>query len=175
MHLRTIEFQGVEPGHCCEICNPMHLADYETRCVPIRAPDGSRAYFCRSCVRALARAAEGKPGTNQGDLERWRDLETRARPQVEARPQVKAQVGILELLDDLCDVCLETPYPARTPKHWTDALAPGWHTVIHPLRTMALHDEEPYAISLCCPACSRDVHDALRVPTRTRGPDWPRF
>jgi hypothetical protein len=70
---------------------------------------------------------------------------------------------ILHLLDDLCDVCLETPYPAPTPKDGTDLLAPGWHMVIHPFRTMALPKDE-YAISMACPTCSENVFRALRIP-----------
>jgi len=70
--LIPIEFEVAEDGHCCDLCNPLHFADYETRCVPVRAPGGNRAYYCLPCVRALARAARGTSGTNHEDLQRWR-------------------------------------------------------------------------------------------------------
>lgn len=49
---------------CCDLCNPIHLADYETEGVKVvyiadGAIQGYARYFCHDCAKYLALAASG--------------------------------------------------------------------------------------------------------------------
>jgi hypothetical protein len=81
-----LAFEPSTPGHCCAVCNPHALADYETPCVAVRREGGNRLYVCLSCVRLLGRAQRARAvQTNAADRERWAKLEAKAQKRLEAR------------------------------------------------------------------------------------------
>jgi len=47
-------------GECCALCNPVHLADFETECIRVRLDHSplKSVSICRACVRALQTAEE---------------------------------------------------------------------------------------------------------------------
>lgn len=45
---------------CCDLCNPVHLADFETVCVAVR-PAGTRCgalVVCAECIRSMGGAVD---------------------------------------------------------------------------------------------------------------------
>ena len=59
-----LEFER-HSDQCCQLCNPLSYADFETTCIAVRRPGGNRLYVCRECVTLMARAARtGKTQSN---------------------------------------------------------------------------------------------------------------